>query len=77
MRWKESKKFVKQQSVSPMRKTCDANLRERRYSVIEKHPDIGKTILKQLSRLAVIKKTSDSLQTNSVYLPSAQMKNER
>ena len=57
--------------------TCGTNLRERRYSVIEKHLDISKTILKQLSRLAVIRKKSDSSRTNSVYLPSAQMKNER
>ena len=37
-----------------MWKTCDTNLRERRYSVIEKHPYIKTTRLEQLSRLAVI-----------------------
>ena len=69
--------FGKLKSVSPIRKTCDTNLLKRRYSVIEEHPDTSKTRLKQLSRSAVIKKTSDSIPTNSVYLPSAQMKNER
>ena len=69
--------FGKMKSVSPIQGNFNTNLRKCRYSVIEKHPDTSQTVLKQPSRLAVIKETYDLSQTNSVYLPSAQIKNER
>ena len=69
--------FCKLKSISPIRETCDTNLRERRYSVIAEHPDTSKTKWKQTLAVSGNKKTYDLSRTSSVYLPSAKMKNER